>query len=194
MSNLLKFNETLKKEVTFEPFLRLLAMKQENDRDVAMLSALVTISATLPNYIGKLNGKYFSPHLYLFITGRSGSGKAMTTDLLKPVLWELDTKLEDIYKQELAEYTDMLANAKKGDRANLKPPKRRKLILAPDTTSAALFKDLLACEEHGALLATAEADAIADSMNSEFGKSLSQMIRCGFAHTFSELRVHAGKC
>ena len=188
MTNITKnshyFHEKLKKVINFEPFYQLLEMKKEKDRDVSMLSALVVMSATLPNYYGKLNGKYLSPHLYLFITGKSATGKAMTTNLIKPVVWDIDQELEVRYKQELREYGDMLATAKKGEKVGITPPKHRKILLAPNTTEAAFFKDLLACEEHGALLATAEADAIVSSMQSDFGRGLSEVMRCAFEHEF----------
>ena len=57
------------------PFNLLPQIADNKERDIKFLSSLVALSACMPNYQAKYRGSIVYPHLYLFISGASGSGK-----------------------------------------------------------------------------------------------------------------------
>jgi hypothetical protein len=168
---------------SFAPFVQIAYMEDEQDRDVAMLSALTIVSATLPNYLGRWRGHEYSPHLYTFFVGESGTSKSKATCLLPAVLDLHKEKLQR-YEEELLEYREALSRCRGNEAASLVHPKRAKLLFSAKTTEAAFFKDFAASERDGGLLATSEAGMFGGSMGGEYGGGLSEALRQAFHHEF----------
>lgn len=187
MTNMQQLRQYFKLELynclKFPPFLKIAMVKNKQDRDVALLSALTMVSATLPNYYGYWRGDQFSPHLYTFFVGKSGSSKSHATNLLPCILEINEGKLQR-YENQLADYKQQLALCKGNESAMLKHPKRCKLLLSAKTTEAAFFKDFKVAEEYGCLLASSEADMFGGSMKGDYGGGLSEVLRQSFQHEF----------
>lgn len=157
-------------------------MNDHQDRDITFLSALTIISACLPNYHGLYRHKEYSPHLYLFVSGESGTSKAKATDLIPFIMPIHDRYLEES-KIEFNAYEERLRLLPKESKRPEKP-KKRKLLLSAKTTEAAFYKDMDSLSDVGGLLVASEADLLSGSMRGEHGGGLSEALRQSFEHEF----------
>ena len=159
------------------PFNYLARIECSQRREAMLLSMLTCMSSCLPNYFGNYRGDgLVTPHLYLFVSGSSGSGKGVLSKIAGS-LELIDTFLRDMSRTEQDEY---LAQGEDVD-ARKKPP-LKKLFGSSDTSAASLSRDLERNREHGLLLSVPEADTLLKSISGEYGRAISPMLRTVWGH------------
>src|SRR5665648_75144 len=149
----------------------------KQDRDVVYLSALTLFSSCMPNYTGWWNGNEFTTHMFSFFVGKSATSKSKAT-VLQGILDDIDDDLRASSQKKINEYNSFTDEQK----AQENRPFCEKINFNPDLTSASLFKDLRANEDHGGIIVSSEASHLGASMQGEHGKKLSSYIRNCFSH------------
>lgn len=168
----------------FPSFREMKKLGESQNRDLILISSLTMISATLPNYYGEwCNIDNLSPHLYLFVVGKSGTGKSVALDILKYTIIDLHQELVSRVKEEWRCYGESLAAYKAGDIEERPSRPRFRALMIPSKITEAAFAALLEGNQpNGGLLATSEVDTFTGSMQGNYGCGLSEIIRCSFQH------------
>ena len=155
------------------------------EKDVILIGALGVLSGCLPNVEGEYFGKYFTPHLYCFITANAGSGKGnlewakiLGSKIHESKIHEYKTELEK-YEFALNQY-ESLNKKDKADEVRPTIPKQLMHFIPGNSSSAAIMQALSNNEDKGIIFET-EADTVSNIMSQEWG-DFSDVLRKAFHH------------
>lgn len=154
------------------------------ERASFLVALLVALSAALPNVEFRYGRETLTPHLFGFLFGGPASGKGVVKVALGWVE-RIDSALARESARARAEWRsrrDERDRARKGrgeppPDPGEEPPER--FLLAGEDTTAAGLADALADNPHGVLMATTEADSLADANGRQHG-AFSSVLRKGF--------------
>lgn len=157
--------------------------KERIEKDILLLSSLTVLSGCLPKIEGNYFNRYLSPHLYLFITGPSASGKGN-------MIWARafgqcihESKINETVKMQL-EYVQQLEeyeNLPKTQRSSKPIEPARNMLFIPANTSNSAFIQLLSENNFSGIIFETEADTLSNATSQEWG-SYSDILRKGFHH------------
>lgn len=145
---------------------------EQNEKDIALLSALTAISGLSTNYYSIYDGRRIEPNLYSFIVAPFGSGKGVL-GFIRNLLEATDIEKNNAYENALKKYMSEKSIGKAD-----KPPKR-KLILLPANTSKTQFIKILSENEGRVTIFETEADTLTTAMFSKHG-DFGDVLRNGF--------------
>jgi hypothetical protein len=156
----------------------------KEERDILLLGSIVSISACLPNFIGKYDGNKVFANLFLFITAQASAGKgrmAHCRQLVQPIhkeLREQAKKLKQQYEMDLAEF-----NSKKGKEEGVERPGKppEKMLFIPANNSSTGAYQLLSDSDGIGLIFETEGDTLAQAFKSDYG-NYSDGFRKAFHH------------
>ena len=154
------------------------------DRDMMLLGALVTLSSCLPNVFGKYGGKRVYPNLFLFISAQASAGKGNLVycrQLVNPIHQALRGQTREDkqeYKTGMREY-DLL----KWKEAALPKPEKpgEQMLFIPANNSASGFFQVLFENDGRGLVFETEGDTLTHAFKAG-GGHLSDGLRMGFQH------------
>lgn len=155
------------------------------EKDVFLIGSLGVLSACLPNVFGKYFKANYSPHIYIFITASSASGKGVLT-WAKFFGQTIHDKMLEEYKTEQSEYDEklrlynLLTNKQKASCEMPVKPYSKMFYIPGNSSSAALIDALLGNKSKGIIFET-EADTISQTFKNEWG-SYSDILRKAFHH------------
>lgn len=155
------------------------------EQDVFLMSGLGIISACLPNIEGNYFNKALSPHLYLFITGRSAAGKgSMDWSKLFGLtihnqLSEQSRKEKETFEIEMEQYNN-LPRAIKQTAVKPKEPQRHMFFIPANSSSSAFIQALNDNNNRGVVFES-EADTLANTAKQEWG-NYDDLLRKAFGH------------
>lgn len=145
------------------------AFTSDTEKEVFVLSSLVTISSVFPTFTGIYAGEVVNANLYGFIVARAASGKS--------AMQFAKMLAEPIHKSLLL---NSALQAPVEEAKNTKNKQPEMLFIPGNSSSAAIINILKACK-NGNLLAESEADTLSDALSKEFG-NFSDMLRKAYHH------------
>lgn len=156
----------------------------KEERDILLLGSIISISACLPNFIGKYDGNKVFANLFLFITAQASAGKgrmAHCRQLVQPIhkeLREQAKQLKQQYEMDLAEF-----NSKKGKEEGVERPGKppEKMLFIPANNSSTGAYQLLSDSDGIGLIFETEGDTLAQAFKSDYG-NYSDGFRKAFHH------------
>lgn len=156
----------------------------KEERDLLLLGSLVAISACLPKFFGKYDGRKVFANLYLFVTAQASAGKGrmvLCRQLVQPIHKELREQakmLKQQYELEMAEY-----NTKKGKEEGVEKPGKppEKMLFIPANNSSTGAYQLLSDSDGKGLIFETEGDTLAQAFKSDYG-NYSEGFRKAFHH------------
>jgi len=156
----------------------------KEERDLLLLGSLVAISACLPKFFGKYDGRKVFANLFLFVTAQASAGKGrmvLCRQLVQPIHKELREQakmLKQQYELELAEY-----NAKKGKEEGVEKPGKppEKMLFIPANNSSTGAYQLLNDSDGKGLIFETEGDTLSQAFKSDYG-NYSEGFRKAFHH------------
>lgn len=156
----------------------------KEERDLLLLGSLVAISACLPKFFGKYDGRKVFSNLFLFVTAQASAGKGrmvLCRQLVQPIHKELREQakmLKQQYELELAEY-----NAKKGKEEGVEKPGKppEKMLFIPANNSSTGAYQLLNDSDGKGLIFETEGDTLSQAFKSDYG-NYSEGFRKAFHH------------
>lgn len=157
----------------------------KEERDILLLGALTTLSASLPTIHGYYDTFKVYPNLFLFVTGNSSAGKgrlSLCKLLVEPIheaLKEQTKEMKRRYKMEINEL-----NQAKGDepiKISVIPPEKM-LLISPRSNSTRITR-ILADNDRGGLIFETEGDCLAKALKTEYS-NYTNILRKGFHHEF----------
>ena len=154
------------------------------DRDMMLLGAIVTLGSCLPNVFGKYGGKRVYPNLFLFISAQTSAGKGNLVycrQLVNPIHEALRGQTREAkqeYKTGMREY-DLL---KWKEAAVPKPgkPVEQLLFIPANNSASGVFQILSENDGHGLIFET-EGDTLTHAFKAD-GGHFSDGMRKGFQH------------
>ena len=158
--------------------------ESNEERDIMLLGAIVTLSSCLPKIFGIYGGKRVYPNLFLFITAQASAGKGLLVlckQLVMPIHWAFRKETQAMkaqYEVELREY-----NLQKGKNFNVEKPKKpaeRMLFIPANNSTTGVFQ-LLSDNEGKGLIFETEGDTLAQAFKSDYG-NYSDGFRKAFHH------------
>lgn len=155
------------------------------EKDIFCMSALAVLSCCLPNLEGIYFNRPLSPHLFLFITGPSASGKGTMiwsrylADEIHNEFVRETHRLREAYVQALADYEALSKSERNGVEKPMEPA--RKMFFIPANSSASAMIKLLAENNFQGLIFETEADTLANTNKQDWGDS-SDVFRKAFHH------------
>lgn len=141
-------------------------MERDTEKSVFVLSAIVSMSAVMPNVVISFNGEHLRPNIYVNIVGSSGTGKnaiKLGRDLVEPYDKVLIKERDDA----IADARARAQQEKEGD--PIKNIKDRFLIVPEAITAPALFAKLRDNQYFTLLMFAEEAKELKRSLKSEHG-------------------------
>lgn len=159
----------------------LVIAKDERERDLILLSAIVNMSATFPALRTMYGNMKYSPHLYLALVAEAGAGKGIAMHASR-LGQKINAELEKIYKGKKKEYEKLmikwdmeLKNAMRERRLpdmDMKPeePARQVLIIMANISKSQLMIHMRAAQNEGVIMIASEIDVISESLNTDYGK------------------------
>lgn len=156
----------------------------KEERDLLLLGSLVAISACLPKFFGKYDGRKVFANLFLFVTAQASAGKGrmvLCRQLVQPIHKELREQakmLKQQYELELAEY-----NTKKGKEEGVEKPGKppEKMLFIPANNSSTGAYQLLNDSDGKGLIFETEGDTLSQAFKSDYG-NYSEGFRKAFHH------------
>ncbi|HTA28074.1 MAG TPA: DUF3987 domain-containing protein [Bacteroidia bacterium] len=178
------FDETIYGELP--PFLKKVCMpfiETEVERDIVLLSSLITFSACFPRVTGTYDYDELNANLYGIIIAPPASGKGVAkhgTALGNQIQNSLDRG------NEIKAINDKIAKAAEEEAEN-EVKKEEKVVqknffLPANTSSTFLIKQIKANEERGNLIFDSEADTLGNVMGQDWAKGVSEVLRKSFHH------------
>lgn len=158
--------------------------KSDKDKEMMLLSSIVTLSSSLPKLWGIYDRKRVYPNLFLFITGQASSGKGSlvhSKQLVHPIhkaFREESKNLKQKYENEMKDYHALKKKGKEVDKP-LAPPDKM-LFLPANNSSTGMFQ-LLSDNEGKGLIFETEGDTLANAFKSDYG-NYSDGFRKAFHH------------
>ena len=158
--------------------------KTNEERDVMLLGALVTLSSCLPKVYGMYDETRVFANLFLFITSKASAGKGRLVNckrLVNPIHWAFRKETQAMraqYEIEMREY-----NLNKNKDFNLEKPKKpvEKMLFIPANNSTTGVFQLLSDNEGKGLIFETEGDTLAQAFKSDYG-NYSDGFRKAFHH------------
>jgi hypothetical protein len=156
----------------------------KEERDLLLLGSLVAISACLPKFFGKYDGRKVFSNLFLFVTAQASAGKGrmvLCRQLVQPIHKELREQakmLKQQYELEMAEY-----NSKKGKEEGVEKPGKppEKMLFIPANNSSTGAYQLLNDSDGIGLIFETEGDTLAQAFKSDYG-NYSEGFRKAYHH------------
>lgn len=153
------------------------------EKDPVLGSLLAVFSAALPKVLVRCKRKNYSPHLFVFCIGPSGSGKGVAdkpSQLLIPLqerMMEENAITREVYERDSLRWNAEVRRAGKEGRDpdwTLKPkePPRMRAIIMEANTSKSQFIIRMADNPDGLFLACSEISVIVSSIKSDAGRYL----------------------
>jgi len=154
------------------------------DRDMMLLGALVTLGSCLPHVFGIYGGKRVYPNLFLFITAQASAGKGNLVycrQLVNPI----HEALRDQTREEKKEYKTGMRQydlLKWKEAAVPKPgkPVEQLLFIPANNSASGVFQILSENDGHGLIFET-EGDTLTHAFKAD-GGHFSDGMRKGFQH------------
>lgn len=158
------------------------AQLDSTEREVFLVTALGVLSGCLPNIHGHYDGKFYSPHLFVYLLGGYGTGKG-SAEIARALGAAIHQRKKDEAKTAFANYAADLAAwndapAPKGARPI--KPKQTVLFIPADNRRGGTIQLLDENDGSGIIFET-EADTVTDSIAAEHG-SFSDIFRKAFHH------------
>jgi len=159
--------------------------KEGIEKDIVLLSSLTILSGCLPNIEGTYFNRNLSPHLYLFVTGPSASGKGsmIWSRYLAQAIHEdkylNSCKEHEDYLKELEAWESLTGKQKKTTEKPVQP--FRKMLFLPANSSSAAFTQLLSENNFTGIIFESEADTLSNAAKQDWGDS-SDIFRKAFHH------------
>jgi Protein of unknown function (DUF3987)/VirE N-terminal domain len=154
------------------------------ERDILLLSSLVTLSVALPNIVGKYDDKFYKANLFLFITAKASAGKGIIIHCRK-LVEPIHNSLKQRAKMLKREYESDMAifNANKGKDTTVEKPTKppQTMLFIPANNSSTGFFELLNDNEGKGIIFETEADTMAQSFKNDYG-NYSDGFRKAFHH------------
>lgn len=154
------------------------------ERDILLLSSLVTLSVALPNIVGKYDDKFYKANLFLFITAKASAGKGIIIHCRK-LVEPIHNSLKERAKMLKREYESDMAifNANKGKDTTVEKPTKppQTMLFIPANNSSTGFFELLNDNEGKGIIFETEADTMAQSFKNDYG-NYSDGFRKAFHH------------
>jgi len=157
---------------------------EPTEREVFLIGALGVLSACMPNYIGHYDGKWISPHLYVYILAPFGSGKGTMTYSRQLGEAIHATKIaETKVAMDLFNHAPKSTKTDKTDKTDSASPIRpaNKMLFIPANSSKTAMIETLADNKGQAAIFETEGDTLADSLKQDYG-SYSDILRKAFHH------------
>jgi hypothetical protein len=158
--------------------------KTDEERDLLLLGSITTLSACLGRIYGFYDNRKVYPNLFLFVTARASAGKGRLTlcrNLVQKVhraLRQEAENLQELYQQELTEYSEQKGKKNAADRPH-KPPEL--MLFIPANSSTTGFFQLL-FDNHGkGLVFETEGDTLSQTFKTDYG-NYSDGFRKAFHH------------
>lgn len=156
------------------------------ERDILLLSSLVTLSACMPWVEGVYDERIVFPNLYLFISGKASAGKSKMT-LCRHLVMRIHQLRKEQHTRELQDYYGELAtynaNKKDGSVPPQKPPVRA-LFLPANSSATAMYQTLNDNNGQGLMFET-EGDTLANTFSSDYGNYDDGLRKCFHHETIS---------
>ena len=156
----------------------------EQDADVLILGALVTLSSCLPHAYGIYGDRPVYPNLYLFVTAPASAGKGRLA-LCRRLVQPIQNLLRNQYNQSMEAYRKERAAYEQQRKKNptLKAPREPvlKMLVVPANSSATMFYHILSANEGRGLMFETEGDTLANIFSSDYG-DYSDGFRKAFHH------------
>jgi hypothetical protein len=158
------------------------AKLDQSEREVFLVCALGVLSACLPNIHGHYDGKFYSPHLFVYLLGGYGTGKG-SAEIARALGAAIHQRKREEAKTAFAQYAADMAEwndapTPKGTRPA--KPKQTVLFIPADNRRGGTIQLLDENEGSGIIFET-EADTVTDSIAAEHG-SFSDIFRKAFHH------------
>lgn len=156
------------------------------ERDVLLLSALVTLSACLPWVQGIYDERVVYPNLYLFISGEASAGKSKMT-LCRHLVMPIHLLLKEQHNKDLQSYYEELATYNANKRTGAMPPQKppvRALFLPANSSATAMYQTLNDNDGQGLMFET-EGDTLANTFSSDYGNYDDGLRKCFHHETIS---------
>lgn len=161
---------------------------------VFFYSAVGVLSGCLPNYIGNYDGKWISPHLYIFILASYGTGKGTMT-FARHLGMSIHKKKRDRYKQALANYLAALkSNGKKGkaDKDSVEnaanPEPASEMLYMPADTSKSALVDALNDNNGCGIVFETEGDTLKAALGQDYGTFMDILLKAFHHELISFMR------
>ena len=160
-------------------------MQNETERDIALLSAVIALSACFPNVKGRYDNDELNANLYGIIIGPPASGKgvakygAMLVNGIQSYLEEGNVLAAGNYENQKAKLK--AADGAAGTNKIVKPG-NKSLLLPANISSTFLIKQIKENEKLGNVIFDSEADTLATVLGQEWGSGISELLRKAFHH------------
>ena len=157
------------------------------ERELFLFAALGVLSGCLPNYLGHYDGRWISPHLYVYVLAPYGTGKGSM--IFAKYLGDTIHKLKRARtKEAMARYKEQqkaLTRRKKGESVNsdtsaIAVPANEMLFCPADSSKSALI-DLLNDNMSSGIIFETEGDTLRSALNQDFS-NYSDVLRKAFHH------------
>lgn len=164
------------------------------EKGVFLFSSLGVLSGCLPNYIGNYDGKWVSPHLYLFVLAPYGTGKG-SMSFARYLGSEIHKTKKECTRKAMAEYMEQIkavSKRKKGDTANsdtsaIPVPPNEMLYIPADNSKSALVDTLNDNRGSGIIFET-EGDTLAAALKQDFGTFMDILLKAYHHEPISFMR------
>ncbi|HET8839767.1 MAG TPA: DUF3987 domain-containing protein, partial [Flavobacteriaceae bacterium] len=156
----------------------------QEEKDLMLLGALVSLSACLPKLYGIYDGRKMHPNLFLFITAKASAGKGrlmLCKHLVNPIHKQMREQAKMLKMQHDSEMADY--NTKKGKEENIEKPTKppEKMLFIPANNSSTGAYQLLGDSDGKGLIFETEGDTLAHAFKSDYG-NYSDGFRKAFHH------------
>lgn len=159
------------------------------ERDVLLLSSLVTLSACLPWVQGVYDERVVYTNLFLFISGKASAGKSKMT-LCRHLVMSIHQLRKEQHNKELQSYYEELATYNANKRSGVMPPQKppvRALFLPANSSATAMYQTLNDNGGQGLMFET-EGDTLANTFSSDYGNYDDGLRKCFHHETISYSR------
>ncbi|MCR4834959.1 MAG: DUF3987 domain-containing protein [Bacteroidaceae bacterium] len=150
--------------------------RNPHDQMMLLVSSLVSLSATMTKKVGIRYSRLYRPNLMAFIIGSPASGKGRLS-LAPKLVGQIHKVLSEQSQLSFSIYQDNLAIWKKESGSGDPPirPKRQVMLLPANSTLAAL-DSLMADNDGGGLMFTADGGNMMTCIGSEYGNYINDLL------------------
>lgn len=153
------------------------------ERDMFLTASLSLLGGVLRNYHTYYNNKKVHFNIFSMIVAPPASGKGVITHALSYVE-DIERNLREDFARKLAEYQDKIRKSKdqgdKGVPEHINRPRRKRLIIPANSSSAAFISSLYDSDATGVIFET-EADTLAQVLKQDWG-NYSDLLRKAYHH------------
>ncbi len=174
------------------PELLKLACSQFSDpteRELFLFAALGVLSGCLPNYYGHYDGRWISPHLYVYVLAPYGTGKGSMI-FAKSLGDAIQGTKRVRYKAAMTSYRQQVkavhkkkkGNTDTSDTSAIPVPPNEMLYYPADSSKSALIDSMNDNRGSGIIFET-EGDTLASALKQDYG-AYSDILRKAFHHEY----------